>query len=150
MMLLLCILFIYFFFSSRRRHTRCALVTGVQTGALPIFATLTVFLNRKPETFEQKGFELVIEKVLALLEQAGKNLKGEDTGPIVIELPEEFRLLDQKLHLLAAERLNEVRADRHNSKNQEELSLLQSLFDSFRNILDISAEIAKHSEKIHV
>src|SRR3546814_8407926 len=25
-----------FFFSSRRRHTRCALVTGVQTGALPI------------------------------------------------------------------------------------------------------------------
>src|SRR3546814_3700120 len=28
--------FIFFFFSSRRRHTRCALVTGVQTCALPI------------------------------------------------------------------------------------------------------------------
>src|SRR3546814_17268526 len=28
-----------FFFSSRRRHTRCALVTGVQTCALPIFST---------------------------------------------------------------------------------------------------------------
>src|SRR3546814_6117918 len=27
---------VYFFFSSRRRHTRCALVTGVQTCALPI------------------------------------------------------------------------------------------------------------------
>src|SRR3546814_1224412 len=27
---------ISFFFSSRRRHTRCALVTGVQTCALPI------------------------------------------------------------------------------------------------------------------
>src|SRR3546814_15558911 len=26
----------YFFFSSRRRHTRCALVTGVQTCALPV------------------------------------------------------------------------------------------------------------------
>src|SRR3546814_9117555 len=26
----------YCFFSSRRRHTRCALVTGVQTCALPI------------------------------------------------------------------------------------------------------------------
>src|SRR3546814_10402013 len=26
-----------FFFASRRRHTRCALVTGVQTCALPIF-----------------------------------------------------------------------------------------------------------------
>src|SRR3546814_11489433 len=28
-----------FFFSSRRRHTRCALVTGVQTCALPISAS---------------------------------------------------------------------------------------------------------------
>src|SRR3546814_2611439 len=30
-------LHIIFFFSSRRRHTRCALVTGVQTCALPIY-----------------------------------------------------------------------------------------------------------------
>src|SRR3546814_9700019 len=29
-------LLVFFFFSSRRRHTRCALVTGVQTCALPI------------------------------------------------------------------------------------------------------------------
>src|SRR3546814_5867371 len=29
---------LWFFFSSRRRHTRCALVTGVQTCALPILA----------------------------------------------------------------------------------------------------------------
>src|SRR3546814_9987458 len=28
---------VLFFFSSRRRHTRCALVTGVQTCALPIW-----------------------------------------------------------------------------------------------------------------
>src|SRR3546814_2821587 len=33
-----------FFFSSRRRHTRCALVTGVQTCALPIYMKM-----RKPE-----------------------------------------------------------------------------------------------------
>src|SRR3546814_6588653 len=31
---------IFFFFSSRRRHTRCALVTGVQTCALPISASV--------------------------------------------------------------------------------------------------------------
>src|SRR3546814_5959809 len=30
-----------FFFSSRRRHTRCALVTGVQTCALPISFSIT-------------------------------------------------------------------------------------------------------------
>src|SRR3546814_9987439 len=38
----LCVLFFfYFFFSSRRRHTRCALVTGVQTCALPISSQIT-------------------------------------------------------------------------------------------------------------
>src|SRR3546814_3554096 len=30
-----------FFFSRRRRHTRCALVTGVQTCALPIYIRAT-------------------------------------------------------------------------------------------------------------
>src|SRR3546814_9822143 len=35
----ICVWFFVFFFSSRRRHTRCALVTGVQTCALPISAT---------------------------------------------------------------------------------------------------------------
>src|SRR3546814_5886870 len=33
------LLFLFFFCSSRRRHTRCALVTGVQTCALPIFSS---------------------------------------------------------------------------------------------------------------
>src|SRR3546814_7684678 len=33
---------IVFFFSSRRRHTRCALVTGVQTCALPIYPSIAV------------------------------------------------------------------------------------------------------------
>src|SRR3546814_4566450 len=35
MVIIFLIMFV-FFFSSRRRHTRCALVTGVQTCALPI------------------------------------------------------------------------------------------------------------------
>src|SRR3546814_9312481 len=36
LVLCLSLLLCFFFFSSRRRHTRCALVTGVQTCALPI------------------------------------------------------------------------------------------------------------------
>src|SRR3546814_9976063 len=40
--------FVFFFFSSRRRHTRCALVTGVQTCALPIwFAAALVFQSAR-------------------------------------------------------------------------------------------------------
>src|SRR3546814_8861584 len=38
---------LWFFFSSRRRHTRCALVTGVQTCALPI---LVMAANGYPGT----------------------------------------------------------------------------------------------------
>src|SRR3546814_620137 len=36
----------FFFFSSRRRHTRCALVTGVQTCALPISLRLSGIIGR--------------------------------------------------------------------------------------------------------
>src|SRR3546814_8568410 len=35
---------VFFFFSSRRRHTRCALVTGVQTCALPISTLWSIAL----------------------------------------------------------------------------------------------------------
>src|SRR3546814_20776173 len=46
-----------FFFSSRRRHTRCALVTGVQTCALPIFGEAGHFpsvVRASSEWFPQK------------------------------------------------------------------------------------------------
>src|SRR3546814_16630892 len=36
----------FFFFSSRRRHTRCALVTGVQTCALPISDLVATLQSR--------------------------------------------------------------------------------------------------------
>src|SRR3546814_2583784 len=46
------VLFFFFFFSSRRRHTRCALVTGVQTCALPIYLNLLpMALIRTPDGF---------------------------------------------------------------------------------------------------
>src|SRR3546814_7536011 len=42
-----------FFFSSRRRHTRCALVTGVQTCALPIYRLLDVLTRREREVLDR-------------------------------------------------------------------------------------------------
>src|SRR3546814_1807650 len=52
--------FFNFFFSSRRRHTRCALVTGVQTCALPICpvtapASLYLILVRGLTVFAKHG-----------------------------------------------------------------------------------------------
>src|SRR3546814_14330670 len=47
-----------FFFSSRRRHTRCALVTGVQTCALPILSPfgkkISSSATQKPLTFKER------------------------------------------------------------------------------------------------
>src|SRR3546814_14703430 len=42
---------VIFFFSSRRRHTRCALVTGVQTCALPI-CVLALLRDRHSLSFD--------------------------------------------------------------------------------------------------
>src|SRR3546814_7856484 len=50
---------LFFFFSSRRRHTRCALVTGVQTCALPIC------LERVEDA--QAGFQVGVADVLEQL-----------------------------------------------------------------------------------
>src|SRR3546814_16967503 len=43
----------FFFFSSRRRHTRCALVTGVQTCALPISVVASPSIARSVSLTEQ-------------------------------------------------------------------------------------------------
>src|SRR3546814_1532188 len=40
-----CVIWLLFFFSSRRRHTSCALVTGVQTCALPILLRLEPYTS---------------------------------------------------------------------------------------------------------
>src|SRR3546814_1991122 len=50
---------IVFFFSSRRRHTRCALVTGVQTCALPIYDVLATTVGKN-----------IMPRVAALLDVA--------------------------------------------------------------------------------
>src|SRR3546814_3927046 len=52
-----------FFFSSRRRHTRCALVTGVQTCALPIWTFAPKGIRtRRPAVLRTKRFSLSREK----------------------------------------------------------------------------------------
>src|SRR3546814_8211236 len=61
-----------FCFSSRRRHTRCALVTGVQTCALPIFAVGLV--TQAPVEFDPllafvAGEDIAMHRALAIAEQ---------------------------------------------------------------------------------
>src|SRR3546814_16100640 len=75
--------FVVFFFSSRRRHTRCALVTVVQTCALPISLEpgasddFTHGLRVRPRAFALRasrpaaitlrGFEVLVQLVMAAM-----------------------------------------------------------------------------------
>src|SRR3546814_9573306 len=73
---------IYFFFSSRRRHTRCALVTGVQTCALPLIRntfTVAVYID----TGKRRCLDAVFTKVpygiqhrIGTFEIGGKVVEG--------------------------------------------------------------------------
>src|SRR3546814_10225065 len=94
--------FVLFFFSSRRRHTRCALVTGVQTCALPIFLKATgadfhrlrgdleqaiaSSVSRLPEddgrdTQPTLGFQRVLQRAVYHVQSSGKK---EVTGANVL------------------------------------------------------------------
>src|SRR3546814_7124099 len=65
-----------FFFSSRRRHTRCALVTGVQTCALPIWRA------RSPH---DEGVELIAVGIaeIARVKSFAARSRGAFTGAAV-------------------------------------------------------------------
>src|SRR3546814_7951885 len=72
-----------FFFSSRRRHTRCALVTGVQTCALPIcsHAPVTPKIKEEPRPDSQEPeFEIRQPSTTATAAAATAVKLDEDGG----------------------------------------------------------------------
>src|SRR3546814_19138169 len=70
-----------FFFSSRRRHTRCALVTGVQTCALPIsygaFPTVLFRLHQLKAGFDalavkcRADFASILDLAMLIIGETG-------------------------------------------------------------------------------
>src|SRR3546814_7739999 len=70
------ILLLLFFFSSRRRHTRCALVTGVQTCALPICSNRRNFLTSAPGSLQK----LASNHAVRFAEQGFSNLSCAATN----------------------------------------------------------------------
>src|SRR3546814_5456669 len=80
-----------FFFSSRRRHTRCALVTGVQTCALPISEATGVDRKRRGK-FRQQFVADEVEQLrrtaeaLPRIVAAHREQRSEDPAEIVVEV----------------------------------------------------------------
>src|SRR3546814_7034658 len=98
----------FWFFSGRRRHTRCALVTGVRTCALPILSIdsgdrITVqSVSGGPGNLPGDGFHVPPE-LYRIHEQVERKLPGHIlTGPIAVRgaVPGdvlEIRILDVRL-----------------------------------------------------
>src|SRR3546814_294990 len=82
---MVCFTVLVFFFSSRWRHTRCALVTGVQTCALPIYQADKEggkpkgFALNQPVTFQRTSTKRMLESpnVLAVLPGSDPALSDE-------------------------------------------------------------------------
>src|SRR3546814_4497731 len=93
------LMILWFFFSSRRRHTRCALVTGVQTCALPIlpYAKVPAFMVRltERESFSRLALQFAI-------------LTAVRSGEVRGTAWEEFDL-DEKLWTIPAARMKAAR-----------------------------------------
>src|SRR3546814_2046377 len=76
---------VLFFFSSRRRHTRCALVTGVQTCALPISPPCDPELPGNQACGGDQAGEIKHPQMKALAEQghgqqkSAKNHRSEES-----------------------------------------------------------------------
>src|SRR3546814_5857063 len=60
-----------FFFSSRRRHTRCALVTGVQTCALPISVAAKTIIDDELRQLVRTAGRANVSRAVSDLVRAG-------------------------------------------------------------------------------
>src|SRR3546814_10051198 len=101
-----------FFFSSRRRHTRCAVVTGVQTCALPISARDGVEdrvagLDAGADDYVTKPFELA--ELAARVRAFGRRRSGQaqpfiEAGPLLFDsVGREVRVNGERLSLSVRE-----------------------------------------------
>src|SRR3546814_14624657 len=78
--------YLLFFFASRRRHTRCALVTGVQTCALPIWPHVSrhILVQQILAAGERRTINAKLpagEFRLRTLEPGGEAIHRHDGGP---------------------------------------------------------------------
>src|SRR3546814_9822753 len=118
------LIFLFFFFSSRRRHTRCALVTGVQTCALPIFqvpglqdpAALKALLGKTARL----DFKMV--DVRATPEDMAEG--RAPIGSEVLPYPDDPR----GLGMIAVERRPVVRSEEHTSELQSLMRISYAVF----------------------
>src|SRR3546814_9003815 len=110
-----------FFFSSRRRHTRCALVTGVQTCALPI-STLVVVTPEGCFTCRRQHALLLRTLRLPTLRQRQQIVAQR------LKLAGEAHDVDQRRAQVVADDIGKARSEEHTSELQSLMRISYAVF----------------------
>src|SRR3546814_8654423 len=79
-----------FFFSSRRRHTRCALVTGVQTCALPISELPPRFFIFGPSLYHRPVRVFALLRLIVLSKGKAATVISSRNYPHPCKRPQRF------------------------------------------------------------
>src|SRR3546814_4061134 len=115
-----------FFFSSRRRHTRCALVTGVQTCALPIFPA--IYLVRPDGSETLVPFDVRDEFVVVHLVARQLRLRrGGEVLCIYNQAPEPYGV-DHGTNTGSPHVERTIRSEEHTSELQSLLRISYAVF----------------------
>src|SRR3546814_7833942 len=116
----------FLFFSSRRRHTRCALVTGVQTCALPIYAAdaeAIVIAAQRPEMrfVDPKSAEQQSHAILFRARERLVHQRTEMVHALHACLSESGYFVPRGIHPIRrmAETLDAPTSDLHDLKSEE-------------------------------
>src|SRR3546814_9348115 len=117
----MCSLYGYCFFSSKRRHTRCALVTGVQTCALPIFGV------ERQLALEQFGRGAVADRDEAAVGGLKARLAGDGVDQVDADEPRHAFARDEAVDLLVTQDLDLGIGEEPVLRSEEHTSELQSL-----------------------
>src|SRR3546814_7122035 len=118
---------VVFFFSIRRRHTRCALVTGVQTCALPIFGI-------------DRG-----DRILKVADRRDRRFEDQvgDAGGVV--LADRMAAIDHDLDVQAVALEQQIRSEEHTSELQSLMRISYAVFCLKKK--NTKAQNAQHTQK---
>src|SRR3546814_9540348 len=124
-----CLLVLVFFFSSRRRHTRCALVTGVQTCALPIFQSRFGLCPQRRRRVYERAAAGLFPRPAARLEKIDPVRIGIDAGassgrPAARTRPRRPRVERDRL----GDRTAHPRSEEHTSELQSLMRISYAVF----------------------
>src|SRR3546814_7361929 len=134
MYVLCCVVLV--FFSSRRRHTRCALVTGVQTCALPDLIRTPRARAQIPESISRVGFgarrhDQFRCALLAKFRQRFEQFVGREIGKRLARGISSFRELICRVFIHSVDReqvFGRLRSEEHTSELQSLMRISYAVF----------------------